>query len=148
MLNTYNVIRAQVGMPPRRRREGDEIFGTIELSIRWPGGNCERRRSRRRRRTQKNKSKGVDGQKVAGGEDLRSCLAILKTAFVLLLLLSLTPELTVSILRFLCSHLILIPGLLRFTDVAVAVYFNGNPFTIDDRCCRARAAAGCHVREV
>lgn len=32
-----------VGMSPQRRQEEDEIFGTIELSIRWPGGNCERR---------------------------------------------------------------------------------------------------------
>jgi len=43
-------------------------------------------------------------------------------------------ELTVSILQLLCSHLILIPGLLRSTSVAVAMYFNGNPFTIGDRC--------------
>lgn len=61
---------------------------------------------------------------------------------LLLLPLSFTPELTVSILRLLCSHLILIPGLLRSASVAgVAVYFNGNPFTIGDRCCRARGAA-------
>lgn len=47
-------------------------------------------------------------------------------------------ELTVSILQLLCSHLILIPGLLRSASVAVAMYFNGNPFTIGDRCYRAR----------
>lgn len=54
------------------------------------------------------------------------------------LLLSLAIELTVSILQLLCSHLILIPGLLRSADVAVAMYFNGNPFTIGDRSCTAR----------
>lgn len=67
---------------------------------------------------------------------------------VFLLLLSLTAELTVSILRLLCSHLILIPGLLRSGGAAVAAYFNGNPFTIGDRCNRARRASGCHVRGV
>lgn len=77
---------------------------------------------------------------------MRSCLAVLRTpSAVLLLLLSLTIELTVSILQLLCSHLILIPGLLRSAGVAVAMYFNGNPFTIGDRCYRARKYNGRHV---
>lgn len=45
-------------------------------------------------------------------DGLRSCLAVLGTPFTVFLLL-LTIELTVSILQLLCSHLILIPGLLR-----------------------------------
>lgn len=98
------------------------------------------------------------GKKKRRQGGLRSCLAVLRTRFILLrlsvlrllLLLSLTPELTVSILRLLCSHLILIPGLLRSRGrgVAVAVYFNRNPFTIGDRCCRARARGAVRAADV
>lgn len=79
------------------------------------------------------------GKKKRREDGLRSCLAALRTPFAVLLP-SLTIELTVSILQLLCSHLILIPGLLRSVGVAVAMYFNGNPFTIGDRCSRARSA--------
>lgn len=60
-------------------------------------------------------------------------------------------RLTVSILRLLCSHLILIPDLLHSTSVAIAVYFKGNPFTIGNRCYNSVCSsvqAGRHVRDV
>lgn len=64
-------------------------------------------------------SKRVDEQKKAGENGLWSWLALLKILSPSFpFFFSLTPELTVSILRLLCSRLILIPGLLRSANVA------------------------------
>lgn len=117
----------------------------MSRAIRWPRGNCERRWSKRKR-IQKKRIEESWWAKESAGRRLAVVLGRFKNSLYHLPPLTHDRELTVSILQLLCSHLILIPDLLRSTSVAVAMYFNGNPFTIDDRCYCAHTTRMSRVR--